>query len=116
MCLVAGGGAAEVRAKVSAVVHQIVTNSIQVHQLFGGGQYGGLGAVSQSVAYILEILEYKSNIKYKKDAEVNVFCDYLSDSSSADVSLSFGLRVWHLLDILFRVAIGYVSKKAKKQK
>ena len=68
------------------------------------------GVCAQSVAYILEILDNKTNIDYNKNAEVNVAVDYLAEKPSADIDIAFSLRVWHLLDILFRVAVAAVKK------
>ena len=77
------------------------------------------GVAVQSVEYILALLDRVTNIDYKENAEVNVNVDYLSETPSADIAISFSLRVWHLFDILFKVAFGAVknlfgSKKSKK--
>ena len=73
------------------------------------------GVCAQSVAYILEILDNATNLDYNKNAEVNLEVDYLAEKPSADIDLAFSLRVWHLFDILVRVALGaaksYVNKK-----
>ncbi len=71
------------------------------------------GAATMGVHAILEILDKVTNLDYKKDSEVNIYIDYLSDKPTADVSLSFGLRVWHLFDILFAVARRFISHLIK---
>ena len=73
------------------------------------------GAATMGVRAILEILERVTNVDYKRNAEVNVYIDYLSEKPSADVSLSFGLRVWHLFDILFAVARKFLSHLIKRK-
>ena len=72
------------------------------------------GVCAQSVAYILEILDNGTNIDYNKNTEVNVRVDYLAEKPSADIDVSFSLRVWHLLDILFRVAFAAIKKNFNK--
>ena len=71
------------------------------------------GAATMGVHAILEILDKVTNVDYKKNSEVNIYIDYLSDKPTADVSLSFGLRVWHLFDILFSVARRFISHLIK---
>ena len=73
------------------------------------------GAALMGVQGILEILDRVTNLEYKKDSEVNVYIDYLSDTPTADISLSFGLRVWHLFDILLAVARRFISHLIKKK-
>lgn len=73
------------------------------------------GVAVQGVEYILALLDKVTNVKYKKDAEVYVGVDYLTDKTQVDVSLAFSLRVWHLFDILFRVAFGAVAKLVKQK-
>ena len=70
------------------------------------------GVAAQGVAYILEILDRTTNLEYKKDSEVNVFVDYLGDTPSFDISIAFSMRVWHLLDILFRSALAALRNLA----
>ena len=70
------------------------------------------GVAAQGVAYTLEILDRTTNLEYKKDSEVNVFVDYLGDTPSFDISIAFSMRVWHLLDILFRSALAALRNLA----
>lgn len=73
------------------------------------------GIAVQGVQYILALLYKLANVKYRKDAEVNVNVDYLAESTSVDVALAFSLRVWHLFDILFRVAFGAIKNLLKSK-
>ena len=72
------------------------------------------GICAQSVAYILEFLDNKTNLDYNKNTEINVNVDYLSEKPSADIDISFSLRVWHLFDILIRVAAAAIKKYFNK--
>ncbi len=66
------------------------------------------GAVSQTVAYIVEFLDHMSRLKYAPDAEVAVNADFLSEKSSADIKISFAIRAWHILDLMlaaFRIRL-----------
>lgn len=71
------------------------------------------GVVSQSVAYILEILDRVTNLSYDKEAEVNIDVDFLETKPRADICIAFSLRVWHLLDVAFRALGRFVKLKMK---
>ncbi len=68
------------------------------------------GAVIQSVAYIIEILQRITNVDGLGKAEISVEPDYLSESTSLDLCFVFSLRVWHVFNILF----GTIGKAIKK--
>lgn len=78
------------------------------------------GVVSQSVAYILEILDRVTNVKYAEDAQVSVDADFCSDKIRADVCIAVSLRVYHVFDILFRTLFRtvrvFISSGSKKSK
>ena len=71
------------------------------------------GLVSQSVAYTLEILDRVTNLAYTENAEVSVDTDFLATKPTADVCISFSLRVCNLFDIAFRALGRFVSVKSK---
>lgn len=71
------------------------------------------GAISQSVAYIVEILDNTVNMKKKKDTEVSVAADFVAEKLSADIHIAFSLLVWQVLDIVFRLAVKYIKTKIK---
>ena len=78
------------------------------------------GAISQSVSYLLALIENNKNVKGLKSAELDIECDFLSESISADIELSFSMRVWHVFHIVFS-ALGALIKNriksaAKKSK
>lgn len=64
------------------------------------------GVISQSVAYILEILDRTHKIKYAdpEDYDVGVDADFLSEKTTADIKIAFSLRVHNVFDIVFRAA------------
>ncbi len=72
------------------------------------------GVAVQGVEYILALLDKMTNISCRKDAEVNVNVDYLSDDVAVNIALAFSLRVWHLFDILFHVAFAALKNLFKK--
>lgn len=68
------------------------------------------GAVIQSVAYLIELMDRITNVDGLKKAEIDVTPDYLSEKSSLDLCFVFSLRVWHLFDILFGILIKAIKK------
>lgn len=74
------------------------------------------GAVNQSVVFLLEILSEFGTLKQSRHDQLAVRPDFTADKTSADIRLVFSLRVWHLLDILFKVAITYLKSKNKKSR
>ena len=68
------------------------------------------GAVVQSVAYIIEILQSVTNVDGLKNAEISVEPDYLSEETSLDLCFVFSLRIRHVFGILF----GTVGRAIKK--
>ena len=73
------------------------------------------GVAVQGVEYILALLDKLTNVDYKKNSEVNVGVDYLSETMSVDVSIAFAIRVWHLFDIIFRVAFRAIKNLVKSK-
>lgn len=68
------------------------------------------GAIIQSVAYIIEILQKITNIDKLKSSQISVEPDYLSEQTTVDLCFVFSLRAWHIFDILF----GTIGKAIKK--
>lgn len=73
------------------------------------------GAVSQGVAYILELLDRVTNLKYKSDSDVYVAVDFSAQKPSADIEISFSMSVGQLLDILLRTGGRFISLSVKKK-
>ena len=71
------------------------------------------GAVSQAVSYLLALLQNSKNVRGLKTAELDIECDFLSDSIAADIELSFSMRVWHVFHIAFAALGSLIKKKVK---
>jgi hypothetical protein len=68
------------------------------------------GAIVQSVAYIIEILQSVTNVDGLKNADISVEPDFLADKTSLDLCFVFSLRIRHVFGILFGAA-GRAIKK-----
>lgn len=68
------------------------------------------GAIVQSVAYIIEILQSVTNVDGLKNADISVEPDFLAEKTSMDLCFVFSLRIRHVLGILF----GTVGRAIKK--
>ena len=80
------------------------------------------GAVSQSMAYLMEALNRVSHFSYNQD-EFSLSVDFCSDKIKADVYFVFTLRSWHFGWMLLRLlgsgtrhALGYLGFMRKKKK
>lgn len=71
------------------------------------------GAVSQAVSYLIAILDAKSNLKQARKAQFNVNADFCATKSSADVHLSFSIRVGQVLLIALAVLFRFIKHKLK---
>ncbi len=65
------------------------------------------GIISQSVAYLLEFLDNNLKISKKRDGEINVLCDFTSESTVYDVFISASLNIWQILDIGISLVYNY---------
>ena len=71
-------------------------------------------AVNSSVAGVLAYLDNSSKIKGFDSSEISVRADFLAEKTSADIDISFSLRIWQIIKILFDAALKYVKIKTKK--
>ncbi len=71
------------------------------------------GAVYPAVGALLEVLDRITNLHTVRRCDILVVPDYLAEHFSADIRIAFSLRVWHLLDILFRALFGFLRHKPK---
>ncbi len=69
------------------------------------------GVISQSVAYLLEFLDSRLKISKKRKGQINVFCDFTSETVTYDISISASLSIWQLLDIGISLAYNYFKGK-----
>ena len=72
------------------------------------------GAVSQSLSYLLALLDRVTRL-CSKPREVAVFPDYLSEKSRADVKLVFFLRVGGAFALLFSFALAFLRAKLQNK-
>ncbi len=74
------------------------------------------GGVSQTASYIVEWLSNITNVDVKNKDSINIYADFLSETSEAKINLTLGLRVWHLFSISFKFAFAFLKKNLKQQK
>ena len=74
------------------------------------------GAVSQSLAYLVEALDSVTNLDGLKSSYINVEPDYLSNKFEAKINITFSIRIIGILDMglksLFRFLKLYQRAKA----
>lgn len=71
------------------------------------------GVVSQSLAYLLAILDRHTNLCPSHHAEIGVYADFIGQKSTADCNLTFSLRVYQLIHLGLRFARVFLTKKNK---
>ncbi len=72
------------------------------------------GIISQSAAYIIEILSNITNVRVRSKKSINIYPDFLSDKSDAEIHLSFNLRVWHIFSLVVNFFLTYLKKNSNK--
>ena len=72
------------------------------------------GAVSQSVSYLIALLDAKTNLKQTKNAQFNVNADFCATRSTLDVCLSFSIRLGQMLRVGLAVLFRFIKHKIKK--
>ena len=72
------------------------------------------GAVSQSAAYLFELLDNNTNVRWKNADKCGIYIDFVGDHCEAAVDITLSLRVWQLLDLLWR-GISSLSFAAEKR-
>ncbi len=73
------------------------------------------GAITQSLNILLPALESVKNFKRLKKTEIDVRADFLSDSPTFDVKISFSLRVWHIFDVAIAALVKFIKNKLSNQ-
>ena len=75
------------------------------------------GAVTQSINVLFPLLESVNTLSLpKKEADLSVEADFLSDTPELDVMFSFSLRVWHLFSVAFSALGAFLRHKLFKTK
>jgi hypothetical protein len=72
------------------------------------------GAVCQTLAYLLALLDRITHLK-AVEPDVAVSADYLSEKPSADVKILLSVRVGGAILILFSLALAYIRAKAEQK-
>ena len=73
------------------------------------------GAVTQSLNILLPALESVKNFKRLKKTEIDVRADFLADSPTFDVKISFSLRVWHIFDVAIAALVRFIKNKLSSE-
>ena len=73
------------------------------------------GAVSQSLSYLMELLNRVTNFRYRNE-EFSLSADFLSDKPTVDIYFEFRLRVWHVFAMLFKTGAAFIKNKIKNAK
>ncbi len=68
------------------------------------------GAVCGAVQCLLELLGNAVHLKVPNSDDICVMPDFTSEKTSAQVDITFSLRVYQVLDILIRSAVAYFKK------
>ena len=71
------------------------------------------GAVCPAVGALLELLNRITNLHTVKDCVIDVVPDFTAETFTADICISFSLRVWHLFDIAFRALVALIKTKPR---
>ena len=72
------------------------------------------GAVSQAIAYLFAFFENKFKIRYEKNSETYIGCDFLSEKWSADVDITFSIRIWQIVSLALKALILLITKKTNQ--
>ena len=73
------------------------------------------GLASQSVAYIIEYLSNITNVDVKKKSSIQVYPDFVSETSEAKINITLGLKGWHALFLATKFFMAYNLHKNKKK-
>ena len=76
------------------------------------------GAICDAALHLFHVLEPVKGFDLPESRDISIDVDYLSESTSVDIKISFALRVWHVFHVAF-AALGQliahmVRNKGKK--
>ncbi len=72
------------------------------------------GIVSQGVAYLMEILMHKTRFYRPKNEYVSVVPNFLAETTTADISLIFTVRLWHFVNIGCTFLYRFIKEKIRR--
>ena len=70
-------------------------------------------AAKNALLVILTFLDQFKKLKKIHSSNISVNADFLSESCSADIELTFTMRTWYMACALFAAAMKYVTEKSK---
>lgn len=74
------------------------------------------GAILQAAMYLFTALAPVKGFSFPNEKNTDIRCDYLSDSMTVDIKISFSLRVWHVFHVAFAALGKLISHKLKSIK
>lgn len=74
------------------------------------------GAVTQGVAYLLEILDNISNVEISRFSDINVSSNFISRKSKAECKITLYIRVFSALAVLIHLIKTYFTYTTHKEK
>ena len=69
------------------------------------------GIVSQSVAYLMELIAQKTRFRRVRKELIQVIPDYLAQRTTAEIDLRFGLRLGDLVTTGILFVVRYLREK-----
>ncbi len=72
------------------------------------------GIVSQGVAYLMELLMHKTRFYRSKNEYVSVIPNFLAQTTVADISLIFTVRLWHFVNIACTFLYRLIKEKIRR--
>lgn len=96
--------AKRVKIKASRIIVNVATGDAATTAML-------FPAVNGAVLALLTYLDNQNKFVGLDRSTVAVHADFVSDKPSADIEISFSLRVWHIVEIIFATTLKYVTKK-----
>ena len=67
------------------------------------------GVTVQSVQYLVTLMREHTDFRVNKNAVVSVYPDFLSEKWTADIDLTFSIRMWQVLAVGIEVIMAYLK-------
>ena len=71
------------------------------------------GYVIQAASYLTALLERSGTLVVPGSADVDISPDFVSESVSCDIVIGISLRVWQVLDMIFRTGAKFIKELIK---
>ena len=101
------------------ILHHFRIDVARLHVIVATGDAAqtaiATGIVSQTVAYVMEILSNHTNLHHSYRADVRVEPDFLAEKSRVSCKLLFSLRVYEIIDIGIRFFYHYLLVSMHRQ-